>query len=58
VGGNGVALLAHAGGHADIESNAMVQVVQITDDREAELATVCERVDGLSMDDASAMSTC
>ena len=97
VGGNGAALLAHAGGHADIvglqglgrtrddghrhevkwsterldeqieqvrvgagarfadiEFNAMVQVVQITDDREAALATVCERVDGLSMDDASA----
>ena len=97
VGGNGAALLAHAGGHADIvglqglgrtredghshdvkwsaerldeqieqvrvgagarfddiEFNAMVQVVQITDDREAALAKVCERVDGLSMDDASA----
>ena len=97
VGGNGAALLAHAGGHADvvglqglgrtredgdshevkwsterldeqfeqvragagarfadIEFNAMVQVVQITDDREAALARVCERVDGLSIDDASA----
>ena len=96
VGGNGTALLAHAGGHADIvglqglgrtrgdghshevkssterldeqieqvrvgagarfddiEFNAMVQVVQITDDREAALAKVCEQVDGLSMDDAS-----
>ena len=34
----------------------MVQVVQIIDDCEAELATVCERVDGLSMDDAFATS--
>jgi hypothetical protein len=31
----------------------MVQVVQITDDREAALATVCDRVEGLTMDDAS-----
>jgi probable F420-dependent oxidoreductase len=96
VGGNGAALLAHAGAHADIiglqglgrtladghshdvkwsaahideqidqvrvgagarfddiEFNAMVQVVEITDDREAALAAVCEEVDGLSMDDAS-----
>ncbi|HYN33371.1 MAG TPA: TIGR03621 family F420-dependent LLM class oxidoreductase [Ilumatobacteraceae bacterium] len=96
VGGNGAALLGHAGGHADIvglqglgrtredghshevkwsterideqieqvrvgagarfgdiEFNSMVQVVQITDDREAALAEVCERVDGLSMDDAA-----
>ena len=37
----------------DIEFNAMVQVVQITDDREAALAKVVERVDGLTMDDAS-----
>ncbi len=37
----------------DIEFNAMVQVVQITDDREAALAKVCERVDGLTMDDAA-----
>jgi probable F420-dependent oxidoreductase len=96
VGGNGAALLTHAGRHADIiglqglgrtrddghshevkwssrhldeqiaqvrvgagvrfddiEFNAMVQVVQITDDREAALAKVVERVDGLTMDDAS-----
>ena len=96
VGGNGEALLAHAGAHADIvglqglgrtledghrhevdwriahleqqlrqvrdgagdrfddiELNALVQIVQVTDDREATLATICERVDGLSMDDAS-----
>jgi probable F420-dependent oxidoreductase len=38
----------------DIELNALVQVVQITDDREAALARVCDLVDGLSMDDASA----
>jgi probable F420-dependent oxidoreductase len=37
----------------DIEFNAMVQVVQITDDREAALAKVVERVDGLTMEDAS-----
>ena len=37
----------------DIEFNAMVQVVQITDDREAALAKVVERVDGLTMDDAA-----
>ncbi len=37
----------------DIEFNAMVQVVQITDDREAALTKVCERVDGLSLDDAA-----
>ncbi len=96
VGGNGAALLTHAGRHADIiglqglgrtradghsheakwstqrldeqieqvrvgagvrfddiEFNAMVQVVQITDDREAALAKVCDRVDGLTMDDAA-----
>ena len=96
VGGNGAALLGHAGGHADIvglqglgrtredghghevkwsterldeqieqvrvgagarfddiEFNAMVQVVQITDDREAALAKVVERVQGLTMDDAA-----
>ena len=96
VGGNGEALLDHAGGHADIiglqglgrtledghrhdvkwstarldeqieqvrrgagarfddvEFNAMVQVVQITDDREAMLAKVVDRVDGLTMEDAS-----
>ena len=97
VGGNGAALLAHAGRHADIvglqglgrtrgdghshevkwstryldeqiaqvrvgdavrfddiEFNAMVQVVQITDDRESALAKVVERVDGLTMEDAMA----
>lgn len=97
VGGNGDALLAHAGAHADIiglqglgrthddghshevkwsvahldaqieqvregagarfadlEFNALVQMAQITDDREAALTKVCERVEGLSMDDASA----
>ncbi len=37
----------------DIEFNAMVQVVQITDDREAALAKVVDRVDGLTMEDAS-----
>ena len=37
----------------DIAFNAMVQVVQITDDREATLAKVVERVDGLTMDDAA-----
>jgi probable F420-dependent oxidoreductase len=97
VGGNGKALLTHAGAHADIiglqglartlsdghshmvdwraehlddqlahvrdgagerfaelEFNALVQVVQITDGREAALAKICERVDGLTMDDARA----
>jgi probable F420-dependent oxidoreductase len=96
VGGNGAALLAHAGRHADIiglqglgrtredghshevkwstqhldeqieqvrvgagvrfddiEFNAMVQVVQITDDREAALTKVVDRVEGLTMDDAA-----
>ena len=95
VGGNGAALLTHAGRHADIvglqglgrtredghshevkwstrhldeqigqvrigagarfdeiEFNALVQVVQITDDREAALAEVVDHVDGLTMDDA------
>ena len=37
----------------DVEFNAMVQVVQITDDREAALTKVVERVDGLTMDDAA-----
>ena len=36
----------------DLEFNALVQVVQITDDREAALARICERVDGLSIEDA------
>ncbi|HSP27044.1 MAG TPA: TIGR03621 family F420-dependent LLM class oxidoreductase [Ilumatobacteraceae bacterium] len=95
VGGNGAALLTHAGRHADIiglqglgrtredghshevkwstrhldeqigqvrvgagerfdeiEFNAMVQVVQITDEREAALAEVVDRIDGLTIDDA------
>jgi probable F420-dependent oxidoreductase len=95
VGGNGDALLGHAGAHADIiglqglartladghnhtvdwrsshldaqlaqvrdgagdrfddlELNALVQVVQITSDRDAALAKICERVEGLTMDDA------
>ncbi len=97
VGGNGAALLTHAGHHADIvglqglgrtredghshevkwstqrldeqieqvrvgagvrfddiEFNAMVQVVQITDDRDTTLAKVVDRVDGLTMEDALA----
>ena len=97
VGGNGAALLTHAGRHADIvglqglgrtredghshevkwstrhldeqiaqvrvgagvrfddiEFNAMVQVVQITDDRESVLAKVVDRVEGLTMEDAMA----
>jgi probable F420-dependent oxidoreductase len=37
----------------DIEFNALVQVFQITDDREAALAEVVDRVDGLTMEDAS-----
>mgnify|MGYP005811380903 CR=1 FL=1 len=95
VGGNGAALLGHAGAHADIiglqglgrtqpdghrhavdwsaaklerqleqvragagdryddlELNALVQMVQITDDREAALQRLCGMVDGLMMDDA------
>jgi hypothetical protein len=90
VGGNGEALLSHAGAHADIiglqglsrtrpdghrhsvnwhpdwlttqieqvrtgagsrfgqiELNALVQVVEITDDRDSALAAICERVEGL-----------
>jgi probable F420-dependent oxidoreductase len=39
----------------EVELNAMVQVVQITDDREAALAKIVDRVDGLTVDDA--MST-
>ncbi len=97
VGGNGEALLTHAGAHADLvglqglgrtledghshtvdwrsahldeqlahvrdgagerfdelEFNALVQVVQITHDRDAALAEICERVEGLTMDDAHA----
>jgi probable F420-dependent oxidoreductase len=95
VGGNGAALLGHAGAHADIiglqglgrtladghnhtvdwrslrldaqlaevragagdrfdelEFNALVQVVQITNERDTALARICDRVEGLSMDDA------
>jgi probable F420-dependent oxidoreductase len=37
----------------ELELNALVQVVQLTDDREAALATICERVGGLSMQDAA-----
>ena len=37
----------------DIEFNSLVQVVQITADREAALAEVVERVDGLTMEDAA-----
>ena len=36
----------------DVEFNALVQVVQITDERDAALARVVERVAGLTMDDA------
>jgi len=36
----------------DLEFNALVQVVRLTDDRDAALATICERVDGLTMEDA------
>ena len=96
VGGNGAALLTHAGRHADIiglqglgrtredghshevkwstrhldeqigqvrigagarfdeiEFNAMVQVVKITDDREAALSEVLDQVEGLTMEDAA-----
>ena len=37
----------------DLEFNALVQVVQVTDEREAALTKICERVDGLTMDDAA-----
>ncbi len=37
----------------DLEINALVQVVQLTDDRDGALAKICERVDGLTMDDAA-----
>ncbi len=96
VGGNGAALLGHAGAHADIiglqglgrtledghrhnvkwasdhldeqieqvragagqrfdalEFNALVQVMEITDDAEAATAGLVERVDGLSSADAA-----
>jgi probable F420-dependent oxidoreductase, MSMEG_2516 family len=95
VGGNGQALLEHAGRHADIvglqglgrtlpdghrhtvrwtsahlenqldqiragagerfgdiELSALVQVVNVTDDADAEIAKLCDRVDGLSTSDA------
>jgi probable F420-dependent oxidoreductase len=37
---------------AELELNALVQVAQVTDDRGGVLARVCERVDGLTMEDA------
>ena len=37
----------------DVEFNALVQVVQITADREGALARVVDRVEGLTMDDAA-----
>jgi probable F420-dependent oxidoreductase len=37
----------------DIEFNALVQVVQVTDDREAALEKVCSRVEGLTLEDAA-----
>jgi len=37
----------------ELELNALVQVVQITDDREAALAKICDRLEGLSIDDAA-----
>lgn len=36
-----------------VELNALVQVVEVTDDRGAALAAICERVRGLSIDDAA-----
>jgi probable F420-dependent oxidoreductase len=36
----------------ELEFNALVQVVQITSDRDGALARICERVEGLTMDDA------
>jgi probable F420-dependent oxidoreductase len=44
---------AGAGDRDDVELNALVQMVQITDDREAALARVCDLVDGLTMEDAA-----
>jgi probable F420-dependent oxidoreductase len=90
VGGNGAALLQHAGAHADIvgltgtgrtradghmhevrwdvpwleeqiaqvrrggdrELNALVQVVAVTDDAPRVYARVCERIEGLDIEDA------
>jgi probable F420-dependent oxidoreductase len=37
----------------DVEFNALVQVVEITSDREAALSRVVDRVEGLTMDDAA-----
>src|SRR5919106_5827903 len=37
----------------DLELNALVQVVEITDDRDRALAAICERVDGLYPDHAA-----
>jgi probable F420-dependent oxidoreductase len=98
VGGNGAALLEHAGAHADIvglqglgrtradghrhqakwdqswlttqveqvragagararvadvELNALVQVTQVTEDASAVVARVCERIEGLTAEDAA-----
>jgi len=36
----------------DLELNALVQMVQITDDRDAALTRICDMVDGLTIDDA------
>jgi probable F420-dependent oxidoreductase len=38
----------------DVELNALVQMVQITDDRDSALRRICDLVDGLTMDDADA----
>lgn len=98
VGGNGSALLRHAGAHCEIiglqglgrtledghrhdvrwstdhlerqieqvrsgagdrfegiELNALVQTVDVTDDPEAAIRAICERVDGLTREDANAI---
>lgn len=49
-----VQLVREAAGErwADLELNALVQLVTVTDDREAALADVVGRVGGLSLDDA------
>lgn len=49
-----VRLVREAAGErwSDLELNALVQLVTVTDDREAALADVVERVGGLSLDDA------
>jgi probable F420-dependent oxidoreductase len=36
-----------------VEMNALVQLVEVTDDRDVALAAICERVRGLSIDDAA-----